>query len=303
MRSPQPLKQGRQAASTAHPEGPGLSWGEAVSWGGCPGHGHLRKGPGWEARCLGEAGWPRGGARPGAEACAHRHKKPLCSLEGPGASSRLDVPHAGPQILGTMSGLGGELGAQLGGRAALCSRTDLATHEVGTRALRLLTGERSGQAPIGKHEQCGCCPEWPGRDPWAGAWGTALQHCSWGWGAGGAPAAPRMAAPTPRARRTRSESQEQGREGSSGCRTQRPESSHWLLSTGWISLSLTSGPPPLGRSKVALSFLAHSDGQQGPRRGPTRPWKHTGHHPFHCKEPCLELCPGSSHCQAGGHLP
>ena len=75
----------------------------------------------------------------------------------------------------------------------------------------------------------GCCPEWPGRDPWAGAWGTALQHCSWGWGAGRVPAAPWMAAPTPRARRTRSKSQEQGREGSSGYRTQRPESSHWLL--------------------------------------------------------------------------
>lgn len=104
-RSPQPLKQGRQATSTARPEGPGLSWGEAVSWGGCPGHGHLRNGPGLEARCPGGAGRPPGGAGPGAEACEHRHKKPHCSLEGPGTSSRLDVPHAGPQILGTTSGL------------------------------------------------------------------------------------------------------------------------------------------------------------------------------------------------------
>ena len=52
---------------------------------------------------------------------------------------------------------------QLGGRVALCSRRDLATHEVGTRALRLLMGEHSGQAPVGKHEQCGCCSEWPGQ--------------------------------------------------------------------------------------------------------------------------------------------
>ena len=113
-RIPQPLKQGRQATSTAHPEGQGLSWDEAVSWGGCPGHGHLRKGPGWEAHCPAGAARPLGGAGPGAEACERRHKKPHCSLEGPGASSRLDMPQAGPQILGTTSGLWGGAGGAAG---------------------------------------------------------------------------------------------------------------------------------------------------------------------------------------------
>lgn len=102
-------------------------------------------------------------------------------------------------------------------------------------ALRLLRGKHSSRAPIGKQEQCSCSPELPcGGHMWlpgVPACSAALRgqvqagcQCS------------TDGLTRPRAERMRSRSQERGQEGSSGLRTQRPKSSHWLLGTEWTSL-------------------------------------------------------------------
>lgn len=170
-------------------------------------------------------------AEPGSRGLEGRHsREPFCSLVRPWGLLHNGRAPCRPSGLWEP----GQGRGQFGGQCFVLEESQLFMKE--QEALRLLRGKHSSRAPTGKQEQSVAAPL---SFPAGGTCGfLGCQSCSAALrGQGQAGCQCSMDGLTrPRAGRTSSRSQERGQEGSSGLRTQRPKSSHWLLGAEWTSL-------------------------------------------------------------------